>query len=107
MKAVLLRICQMKVWGLVTGHLLDSFGGMGSSVTFVSVYNNTIISASTRSGHLKMWKLDYDPKHKVQTCIPANCPRVVISKDGNTVHFIREEDRAKVFTWNCSEGEPH
>ncbi|XP_060734898.1 NACHT domain- and WD repeat-containing protein 1 [Tachysurus vachellii] len=94
----------IRVWGLVTGHLLDSFSGMGSSVTFVSVYNNTIISASTRSGHLKMWKLDYDPKHKVQTCIPANCPRVVISKDGNTVHFIREEDRAKVFKWNCSEG---
>ncbi|KAK3561676.1 hypothetical protein QTP86_012485 [Hemibagrus guttatus] len=93
----------IRVWGLVTGQLLDSFSGMGSSVTFVSLYNSTIISGSTRSGHLKLWQLDYDPKHKVQTCIPANCPRVVISKDGNTVHFIREEDRAKVFTWNCSE----
>ncbi|XP_053539257.1 NACHT domain- and WD repeat-containing protein 1 [Ictalurus punctatus] len=94
----------IRVWGLVTGHLLDSFSGMGSPVTFVSVYNSTIISASTRSGHLKLWQLDYDPKHKIQTGIPANCPRVVISKDGSTVHFIREEDRAKVFAWNCSEG---
>lgn len=99
--------CQLKVWGLVTGHLLDSFSGMGSPVTFVSVYNNKVISASTRSGHIKLWQLEYDPKHKIQTGIPANCPRVVISKDGNTVHFIREEARAKVFTWNTSEGEPH
>ncbi|KAM9460844.1 NACHT domain- and WD repeat-containing protein 1 [Clarias gariepinus] len=94
----------IRVWGLVTGHLLDSFSGMGSPVTFVSVYNNKVISASTRSGHIKLWQLEYDPKHKIQTGIPANCPRVVISKDGNTVHFIREEARAKVFTWNTSEG---
>ncbi|TSM94660.1 NACHT domain- and WD repeat-containing protein 1 [Bagarius yarrelli] len=94
----------IQVWGLVTGQLLDSFSGMGSPITFVSVYNNIIISASTRSGHLKLWQLDYDPKHKVHTFIPANCPRVVVSKDGNTVHFIRDEERAKVFTWKCSEG---
>ncbi|KAI5626673.1 NACHT domain- and WD repeat-containing protein 1 isoform X2 [Silurus asotus] len=94
----------IRVWGLVTGHLLDSFSGMGSPVTSVTMYNTTIISASTRSGHLKLWQLDYNPKHKNQACVPANCPRVVISRDGNTVHFIREEDRAKVFSWNCSEG---
>ncbi|KAF5909987.1 NACHT domain- and WD repeat-containing protein 1 [Clarias magur] len=99
-----MKPCFLQVWGLVTGHLLDSFSGIGSPVTFVSVYNNTVISASTRSGHIKLWQLDYDPKHKIQTGIPANCPRVVISKDGNTVHFIREEARAKVFTWNNSEG---
>lgn len=98
--------CQLKVWGLVTGHLLDSFSGMGSPVTFVSVINSTIVSASTSCGHLKLWQLDYDPKQKIQTCIPANCSRVVISKDGNTVHFIRDEDRTKVFTWKYSKGEP-
>ncbi|KAI4904217.1 hypothetical protein NFI96_031748, partial [Prochilodus magdalenae] len=94
----------IRVWGLTTGQLLDSISGMASPVTFVSVYNTTIISASGSSTLLKLWQLDYDPKHKSQACIPANCPRVVISKDGNTVHFVKEEDRTKVFTWSCSEG---
>ncbi|KAL6469272.1 hypothetical protein MHYP_G00227960 [Metynnis hypsauchen] len=93
-----------QVWGLTTGQLLDSISGMASPVTSVSVYNNTIISASSSSTHLKLWKLDYDSKHKSQASFPANCPRVVISKDGNNVHFIKEEDKRKVFTWNCTEG---
>ncbi|XP_036443049.1 NACHT domain- and WD repeat-containing protein 1 [Colossoma macropomum] len=95
----------IRVWGLTTGQLLDSISGVASPVTFVSVYNTTIISASSSSTHLKLWQLDYNPKHKSQTCVPANCPRVVISKDGNTVHFIKEEDKRKVFTWSCSEGD--
>ncbi|KAK1805804.1 hypothetical protein P4O66_012851, partial [Electrophorus voltai] len=94
----------IRVWGLITGQMLDSISGMGSPVSFLSVYDGTIISASTSSPCLKLWQLDYDPKHKSQTCIPANCSRVVISKDGNTVHLVREEDRTKVLTWSSNEG---
>lgn len=96
----------LKIWGLITGQLLDSFSGIGSPVIFLSLYNNVIISASTTSDCLKLWQPDYDPKHKSQPCIPANCPRVVVCKDANTVYFIREEDRTKVYTWSFSEGEP-
>ncbi|XP_072516937.1 NACHT domain- and WD repeat-containing protein 1 [Salminus brasiliensis] len=94
----------IRVWGLTTGQLLDSLSGARSPITFLSVYNTTIISASSSSTRLKLWTLEYEPKHKSQMCIPANCPSVAISKDGNTVHFIKEEDRSKVFTWSCSEG---
>ncbi|XP_066504213.1 NACHT domain- and WD repeat-containing protein 1 [Hoplias malabaricus] len=95
----------IRVWGLTTGQLLDSLSGMASPVTFVFAYNTTIISASISSARLKLWQLDYDPKLKPQTCLPANCPKVVISKNGSTIHFIKEEDQAKVFTWSCTEGE--
>uniref|UniRef100_A0A3B1K070 NACHT and WD repeat domain containing 1 n=1 Tax=Astyanax mexicanus TaxID=7994 RepID=A0A3B1K070_ASTMX len=98
-----LSICS--VWGLTTGQLLDSISGVGSPVMFISVYNNTIISASPSSSRLKLWSLDYDPKHRNQMCVPANCTNVVITKDGSTVHYIKEEDRSKVFTWSCAEGE--
>ncbi|XP_007240267.3 NACHT domain- and WD repeat-containing protein 1 [Astyanax mexicanus] len=94
----------IRVWGLTTGQLLDSISGVGSPVMFISVYNNTIISASPSSSRLKLWSLDYDPKHRNQMCVPANCTNVVITKDGSTVHYIKEEDRSKVFTWSCAEG---
>ncbi|XP_076880885.1 NACHT domain- and WD repeat-containing protein 1 [Brachyhypopomus gauderio] len=94
----------IRVWGLITGQLLDSISGMGSPVTFVSVHDGTIISASSSSPRLKLWQLAYDPNHRRQACIPANCSRVVISKDGNTIHLVREDDGTKVFNWSSTEG---
>ncbi|KAI2659286.1 NACHT domain- and WD repeat-containing protein 1 [Labeo rohita] len=94
----------IRVWGVTTGALLDWFGVMDSAVSSLAVHQRTIISASIITNQLKVWQLDYNNKHRSKTFIPAYCPLVVLSKDGDTVFYVKEGNNTEVFTWSCSEG---
>lgn len=94
-----------KVWSVTTGALLDWIGVMDSAVSTLAVHQRTIISASVIANQLKVWQLDYNTKDRSKSFIPAYCPLVVLSKDGDTVFFVKEGNETEVFTWSCSEGE--
>ncbi|KAL0181654.1 hypothetical protein M9458_024060, partial [Cirrhinus mrigala] len=94
----------IRVWGITTGALLDWIGVMDSVVSSLAVHQRTIISASIIANQLKVWQLDYNNKHRSKTFIPAYCPLVVLSKDGDTVFYVKEGNKTEVFTWSSSEG---
>lgn len=95
----------LKVWSVTTGALLDWIGVMDSAVSTLAVHQRTIISASVIANQLKVWQLDYNTKHRSKSFIPAYCPLVVLSKDSDTVFYVKEGNNTEVFTWSCSEGE--
>ncbi|XP_067288484.1 NACHT domain- and WD repeat-containing protein 1 [Pseudorasbora parva] len=94
----------IRVWSVTTGALLDWIGVMDSAVSILAVHQRTIISASIIANQLKVWQLDYNTKHRSKSFIPAYCPLVVLSKDSETVFFVKEGNKTEVFTWSCSEG---
>uniref|UniRef100_A0A8C1RHS7 NACHT and WD repeat domain containing 1 n=1 Tax=Cyprinus carpio TaxID=7962 RepID=A0A8C1RHS7_CYPCA len=93
-----------KVWSVTTGALLDWIGVMDSAVSCLAVHQRTIISASVIANQLKVWQLDYNTKHRSKSFIPAYYPLVALSKDGDTVFYVKEGNKTQVFTWSCSEG---
>jgi len=93
------------VWGVTTGALLDWIGVVDSAVSTLAVHQSTVISASVIANQLKVWQLDYNNKHRSKCFIPAYCPLVVLSKDGDTLFYVKEGNKTEVFTWSCSEGE--
>uniref|UniRef100_A0A8C2K2G8 NACHT and WD repeat domain containing 1 n=1 Tax=Cyprinus carpio TaxID=7962 RepID=A0A8C2K2G8_CYPCA len=93
-----------KVWSVTTGALLDWIGVMDSAVSSLAVHQRTIISASVIANQLKVWQLDYNTKHRSKSFIPAYYPLVALSKDGDTVFYVKEGNKTQVFTWSCSEG---
>ncbi|XP_048108890.1 NACHT domain- and WD repeat-containing protein 1 [Alosa alosa] len=95
----------IRVWCLSSGKLLDTFHGVGSRVTSLAVFGETVVSASACSGQLKVWQLNSDPKHKAKTSVPANCSLVTLSKDGQTAFFVKHGNRKEVFTWDCTTGD--
>uniref|UniRef100_A0A672MC92 NACHT and WD repeat domain containing 1 n=1 Tax=Sinocyclocheilus grahami TaxID=75366 RepID=A0A672MC92_SINGR len=97
-------VALFKVWSVTTGALLDWIGVMDSAVASLAVHQRTIISASVIANQLKVWQLDYNTKHRSKTFIPAYCPLVALSKDGDTVFYVKEGDETEIFTWSCSEG---
>lgn len=90
---------------MTTGALLDWIGGMDSVVSSLVVHQRTVISTSVLNSSLKIWHLDYNTKYRNKSSIPAYCPLVVLSKDGDTVYYIKEGNNSEVYIWNCSEGE--
>lgn len=92
------------VWSVTTGALLDWIGGMDSVASSLAVHQRTVISASVITSLVKIWHLDYNTKYRSKSSIPAYCPQVVLSKDGDTVYYIKEGNKMEVYTWNCSEG---
>uniref|UniRef100_A0A8C2K4B0 NACHT and WD repeat domain containing 1 n=1 Tax=Cyprinus carpio TaxID=7962 RepID=A0A8C2K4B0_CYPCA len=92
------------VWSVTTGALLDWIGVMDSAVSSLAVHQRTIISASVIANQLKVWQLDYNTKHRSKSFIPAYYPLVALSKDGDTVFYVKEGNKTQVFTWSCSEG---
>ncbi|XP_042564938.1 NACHT domain- and WD repeat-containing protein 1 [Clupea harengus] len=92
----------IRVWCLSSGKLLDTFHGLGSSVTSLAVFRQTVVSASTCSGHLKVWQLNSDPKNRAETSVPGNCALVTLSKDGQTAFFVKHGGRKEIFTWDCT-----
>ncbi|XP_062412384.1 NACHT domain- and WD repeat-containing protein 1 [Sardina pilchardus] len=95
----------IRVWCLSSGKLLDTFHGVGSSVTSLAVFGETVVSASACSGQLKVWQLNSDPKHKAKSSVPANCSLVTLSKDGQTAYFVKHGNRKEVFSWDCTTGD--
>uniref|UniRef100_A0A673LBW1 NACHT domain- and WD repeat-containing protein 1-like n=1 Tax=Sinocyclocheilus rhinocerous TaxID=307959 RepID=A0A673LBW1_9TELE len=93
-----------RVWSVTTGALLDWIGVMDSAVSSLAVHQRTIISASVIANQLKVWQLDYNTKHRSKSFIPAYYPLVALSKDGDTVFYVKEGNKTQVFTWSCSEG---
>lgn len=90
---------------MTTGALLDWIGGMDSAMSSLAVHQRTVISASAINNLLKIWHLDYNTKNRIKSCIPAYCPLVVLSKDGDTVYYIKEGNTTQVYTWSFSAGE--
>ncbi|XP_059385042.1 NACHT domain- and WD repeat-containing protein 1 [Carassius carassius] len=94
----------VRVWSVTTGALLDWIGVMDSAVSSLAVHQRTIISASVIANQLKVWQLDYNTKNRSKSFIPAYYPLVALSKDGDTVFYVKEGNKTQVFTWSCSEG---
>ncbi|KAA0707921.1 NACHT domain- and WD repeat-containing protein 1 [Triplophysa tibetana] len=94
----------IRVWSVTTGALLDWIGGLDSVVSSLVVHQRTVISTSLINSSLKIWHLDYNTKYRNKSSIPAYCPLVVLSKDGDTVYYIKEGNKSEVYMWNCSEG---
>ncbi|XP_048831716.1 NACHT domain- and WD repeat-containing protein 1 [Brienomyrus brachyistius] len=96
----------IREWCLSTGDLLDSFVGMGARVTGLVMYGDTVIAASSDAPPLKLWRLNYNRKHKTASCIPASGPLVTLSRDGERACFLQHGDRKQVVLWDCLTGTP-
>ncbi|XP_030640015.1 NACHT domain- and WD repeat-containing protein 1 [Chanos chanos] len=94
----------IRVWSLTTGNLLDSFNVIGFPVTSLMTYNRFIVSASIRCRELHLWSLDYNSQHRLKACMPPQCPQVTLSKDGDTVYFVKPGNGKDIFTWSSSKG---
>ncbi|KAM9479394.1 NACHT domain- and WD repeat-containing protein 1 [Salvelinus alpinus] len=96
----------IRVWSITTGNLLDSFLGMDAPVTTLALYEGTVVSASSSAYYLKLWHLPSpnDPQQRPKGCIPAGCPQVALTKDGDTVYYVRNIGQKEVITWNCHTG---
>ncbi|XP_045061689.1 NACHT domain- and WD repeat-containing protein 1 [Coregonus clupeaformis] len=97
---------RIRVWSITTGNLLDSFLGMDAPVTTLALYEGTVVSASSSAYYLKLWQLPSpnDPQQKPKGCIPAGCPQVALTKDGDMVYYVRNIGQKEVITWNCHTG---
>ncbi|TRY57443.1 hypothetical protein DNTS_031430 [Danionella cerebrum] len=94
----------IRVWSVTTGALLDWIGVMDSAVSTLALHERFVISASIITNQLKVWQLDYTTKHWNKSFIPAYCPLVVLSKDAETVFYVKEGNNTEIFTWSSSEG---
>uniref|UniRef100_A0A8C8GKV8 AAA+ ATPase domain-containing protein n=1 Tax=Oncorhynchus tshawytscha TaxID=74940 RepID=A0A8C8GKV8_ONCTS len=96
----------IRVWSMTTGNLLDCFLGMDAPVTTLALYEGTVISASSSAYYLKLWHLPSpnNPQQRPNCCIPAGCPQVALTKDGDTVYYVRNVGQKEVITWNCHTG---
>uniref|UniRef100_A0A4W5JAR3 NACHT and WD repeat domain containing 1 n=1 Tax=Hucho hucho TaxID=62062 RepID=A0A4W5JAR3_9TELE len=99
-------LCFLQVWSITTGNLLDSFLGMDAPVTALALYEGTVVSASSSAYYLKLWHLPSpnDPQQRPKGCIPAGCPQVALTKDGDMVYYVRNVGQKEVITWNCHTG---
>uniref|UniRef100_A0A8C8GNP9 AAA+ ATPase domain-containing protein n=1 Tax=Oncorhynchus tshawytscha TaxID=74940 RepID=A0A8C8GNP9_ONCTS len=99
-------LCFLQVWSMTTGNLLDCFLGMDAPVTTLALYEGTVISASSSAYYLKLWHLPSpnNPQQRPNCCIPAGCPQVALTKDGDTVYYVRNVGQKEVITWNCHTG---
>ncbi|XP_031642138.1 NACHT domain- and WD repeat-containing protein 1 [Oncorhynchus kisutch] len=96
----------IRVWSMTTGNLLDCFLGMDAPVTTLALYEGTVVSASSSAYYLKLWHLPSpnNPQQRPNCCIPAGCPQVALTKDGDTVYYVRNVGQKEVITWNCHTG---
>ncbi|MGH0155660.1 UNVERIFIED_CONTAM: hypothetical protein FKN15_029443 [Acipenser sinensis] len=92
------------VWSLSSGVLLDSFSGMGVSVTALVLVEDTLISASRHAYYLKLWHLHYDPRNKITAPVPACSLLTAVSHRGEYVYFLKPGDRKKVVVWDYLQG---
>ncbi|MGH0163081.1 UNVERIFIED_CONTAM: hypothetical protein FKN15_073816 [Acipenser sinensis] len=94
----------IRVWSLSSGVLLDSFSGMGVSVTALVLVEDTLISASRHAYYLKLWHLHYDPRNKITAPVPACSLLTAVSHRGEYVYFLKPGDRKKVVVWDYLQG---
>ncbi|XP_066551660.1 NACHT domain- and WD repeat-containing protein 1 [Amia ocellicauda] len=96
----------IRVWCLSNGVLLDSFTGMGASITTLVLFHNIIISASRNTYYLKVWQLNYNQKHKTQTPLPGRTLCPTLSHNGDFVYFLKPTDKKEVTIWDYQSGRP-
>ncbi|MBN3275139.1 NWD1 protein, partial [Polyodon spathula] len=94
----------IRVWSLSSGVLLDSFSGMGVSVTALVLVEDTLISASRHAYYLKLWHLQYDRRNKTTAPVPACSLLTAVSHRGEYVYFLKPGDRKKVVVWDYLQG---
>nr|DBA28324.1 TPA: hypothetical protein GDO54_008709 [Pyxicephalus adspersus] len=95
----------IRVWSLSKrAALLDTFFGMGVSVTGLALNGNTLISSSNTAYYLKLWNLDYDQKHKTLPPFQDRSGCVALSNGGNRVYFPKTGDRHKIVVWDTVQG---
>ncbi|KAL2090163.1 hypothetical protein ACEWY4_014851 [Coilia grayii] len=95
----------IRVWCLSSGKLQDTFHSEDSCVTSLAIFGQTVVSASSSSGSLKVWQLTSDPNIRARASIPAHSSLVTISKDGQSAFFVHCDNRKEIFTWDCTTGE--
>ncbi|MBN3306526.1 NWD1 protein, partial [Amia calva] len=95
----------IRVWCLSNGVLLDSFTGMGASITTLVLFHNIIISASRNTYYLKVWQLNYNQKHKTQTPLPGRTLCPTLSHNGDFVYFLKPTDKKEVTIWDYQSGQ--
>ncbi|OCU00805.1 NACHT domain- and WD repeat-containing protein 1 [Xenopus laevis] len=95
----------IRIWSLSNrGTLLDSFYGMGVSVTSLALHSGTLISSSQNAYYLKFWTLDYDQQHKTLTPFQERSGCVALSDAGNMVYFPKTGDKHKIVVWDSRQG---
>ncbi|XP_062308645.1 NACHT domain- and WD repeat-containing protein 1 [Osmerus eperlanus] len=94
----------IRVWSITTGILLDSLHGMEGPINTLILFEGTAISASNGTDYLRLWQLQYNRKHKPRACIPAGCPHLTLTKDGDTVFYVKSKGQKEVLAWNCHTG---
>ncbi|KAE8632431.1 hypothetical protein XENTR_v10001547 [Xenopus tropicalis] len=95
----------IRIWSLShRGTLLDTFYGMGVSVTSLALHGGTLISSSKNAYYLKLWTLDYDQQHKTLTPFQERSGCVALSDAGNRVYFPKTGDKHKIVVWDSKQG---
>ncbi|XP_018423713.1 PREDICTED: NACHT domain- and WD repeat-containing protein 1 [Nanorana parkeri] len=95
----------IRVWSLSKrGALLDTFFGMGVSVTGLAMNGSTLISSSNSAYYLKLWNLDYDQKHKTLPPFQDRSGCVALSSGGDRVYFPKTGDKHKIVVWDTVQG---
>lgn len=86
------------------GALLDTFFGMGVSVTGLALKGSTLLSSSNTAYYLKLWNLDYDQKHKTLPPFQDRSGCVALSNGGDRVYFPKTGDKHKIVVWDTVQG---
>lgn len=95
----------IRVWSLSKrGALLDTFFGMGVSVTGLALKGSTLLSSSNTAYYLKLWNLDYDQKHKTLPPFQDRSGCVALSNGGDRVYFPKTGDKHKIVVWDTVKG---
>nr|XP_033811856.1 LOW QUALITY PROTEIN: NACHT domain- and WD repeat-containing protein 1 [Geotrypetes seraphini] len=95
----------IRIWNLADkGLLLDSLDGMGVPVTLLALHGNILVSASRNSYYLKIWNLDYNPKHKTLASFQDRTGCTALSHSGDLVYFPKTGDKHKIVVWDSLQG---
>ncbi|XP_030075789.1 NACHT domain- and WD repeat-containing protein 1 [Microcaecilia unicolor] len=95
----------IRIWSLAEkGLLLNSLAGMGVPVTQLALHGNTLVSASRNAYYLKIWNLDYNPKHKTQAPFQDRTGCTALSHSGDLVYFPKTGDKHKIVVWDSLQG---
>lgn len=96
-----------QVWSLSEqGLLMDTLDGMGAPVTYLALYDCTLVSDSCSVMYFRVWNLVCKQQQEILARVTdTGC--TAVSHRGNDVYLTQPEDRQEVIIWDATEGELH
>ncbi|XP_071885227.1 NACHT domain- and WD repeat-containing protein 1 [Anas platyrhynchos] len=82
---------------------MDTLDGMGAPVTYLALYDCTLVSDSCSVMYFRAWNLVCKQQQEILARVTdTGC--TAVSHRGNYVYLTQPEDRQKVIIWDATEG---